>query len=138
MARITENFPHTRYCFPNLQHALNSNVRDIYIFNLFVVLAFPYFAEPYFSASVYICVHMHTLYCVCVCRDLAWLDTRCPQKLLPLLSWTGEKKMQRRARGLRQGQGEITRQSPSWAKQTRLGEISLIYSQSKWNRIMRN
>jgi len=57
---------------------------------------------------------------------------------LPLLSWRGEKKIRRIARGLRLGQGEITQQLPLWAKQTRLGENSLTYQQSNQSRIMRN
>ena len=47
-------------------------------------------------------------------------------------------KIQQKAHGLRQGQGAITQQLPSWAKQTPLGEISFIYYQSNQSRIMRN
>jgi len=56
---------------------------------------------------------------------------------LSLLNWTGEKKYNKRLMGRDKDRG-ITHQLPSQAKQTQLGEISLIYHQSNQSRIMRN
>jgi len=56
---------------------------------------------------------------------------------LPLLSWKGERKYDKRLVG-RDKHREITQQLPSRAKQIELGEIRIIYHQSNQSRIMRN
>jgi len=57
-----------------------------------------------------------------------WLDSRCPpsRSITPLLSWTGERKYNKRLVGQDKDR-EITQQLLLGAKQTQLGEISLIY-----------
>lgn len=69
-----------------------------------------------------------------------WLDARFSLKLLyhslPQLD-RGEK-MQWKAHGLRQGQGEVTQQLLSRAKQTWLWEINWIFHQASQSRVMRN
>ena len=55
----------------------------------------------------------------------------------PLLSWTGERKYNKRLMGPDKDR-EITQQLPWQANQTRLREINLIYCKSNQSRTMRN
>ena len=59
------------------------------------------------------------------------------RSVIPLLSWTGERKTEQKACGPRWGQWEITQQLSSRTKQTQLWGISLIYYQSNQSRVMR-
>jgi len=56
---------------------------------------------------------------------------------LPLLSWTEDKKYDERLLGPVM-EKDITQQLLSWAKQTQLGQISLIFHQSNQSSIRRN
>ena len=58
------------------------------------------------------------------------VPTKAALSITPLLNWTGERKYNERLVG-RDKDREITQQVPSQTKQTRLGEIDLIYYQAK-------
>jgi len=74
------------------------------------------------------------------CGGLTLAGSQVPTKatfITPLLNRTGERKYDERLVGQEENR-EITQQLPSWARQTTLREISLIYYQSNQSRIMRN